>query len=193
MIYGATSADTDEKQQRRVIGFLQIEALPIQDIERSSPAAIERKRANGWQDKWTYGLPVVRAWRVDEPILLEKIAHTNYRPTAGQAITIWSPPLTDDEVDLALKIRVKEVRVFGEPELSETASRPTTLENAYQPSRAFPGSFGKRTAEYGDGAGRNKKDALVRSTRAVRVPTHFFPVLGSKLAKNGIVVFNPQR
>ncbi|TFW13996.1 hypothetical protein EGY25_01950 [Brevundimonas intermedia] len=66
-----------------MIGFLQIEARPIQDIDKASPAGMERKRQKGWSDRWTNAIPVVRAWRVDEPILLERIAPKTYRPEAG--------------------------------------------------------------------------------------------------------------
>jgi hypothetical protein len=151
MIYGASSGETAKAQRHRVLGFLQVEARAIQDVDKASPTATRNKKASGWQDKWTYALPVVRAWRVDEPILLERIARETYRPEAGQAIAIWSPPLLPYEVDLALKIRVTEVNVFGEPPLSNPEPKSIPLAKAYQPSRAFPGSFGKRTSNYEDG------------------------------------------
>lgn len=154
MIYGATSAETEKSHRNRVLGFLQVEARAIRDSEKASPAGMQRKRAKGWADKWTYALPVVRAWRVDEPILLERIAPTTYRPEAGQAIAVWSPPLLPEEADLALKIKVTEVSVFGEPPLPETALKRNPFGQAFQPSRAFPGSFGERTATYEDGPTR---------------------------------------
>ena len=84
---------------------------------------------------------VVRAWRVDEPILLERIAPKTYRPESGQAIAVWSPPLLPGEIDLALKIKVTEVSVFGEPQIPQTALQRNRL--GFHPSRAFPGSFGE--------------------------------------------------
>jgi hypothetical protein len=115
---------------------------------------MQRKSANGWQDKWTFAIPVVRAWRVDEPILLERIAPETYRPEAGQAIAVWSPPLLPKEVDLALKIKVTEVNVFGEPPLSGKELEKIPLGQTFQPSRAFPGAFGERSADYEDGPTR---------------------------------------
>jgi hypothetical protein len=50
-----------------------------------------------------------------------------------------------------LKIKVREVNVFGEPIVATTGSTDSPLEQAFKPSRAFPGSFGKRTATYEDG------------------------------------------
>ena len=96
-------------------------------------------------------IPVVRAWRSNESILLERIAPRTYRPEAGQAIAVSNPPLLPEEVDMALKIKVREVNVFGEPPLSETGPENGPLAQAFKPSRAFPGSFGKRTASYEDG------------------------------------------
>lgn len=151
MIYGAVSPETDKAQRNRVIGFLQVEARTIRDIDKSSAAGMQRKKENGWQEKWTYALPVVRAWRVEESILLERIAPETYRPEAGQAIAVWSPPLLQKEIDLALRINVTEVNVFGEPPLSEPASENQPLAVAFHPSRAFPGSFGERSSTYEDG------------------------------------------
>lgn len=151
MIYGAASASTNRVQRHRVLGFLQVEAEPIRDFEKASALGQERKLSNGWADKWTYALPVTRAWRATESILLERIAPTTYRPEAGQAIAVWSPPLLPDEVDRALRIKVSEVNVFGEEPIEETSSTPEVLAQSFSPSRAFPGSFGERTSTYEDG------------------------------------------
>jgi len=151
MIYGAVSAETHKSHRNRVLGFLQVEARAIRDTDKASSAGMQRKNANGWAGKWTYAIPVVRAWRVDEPILLERIAPRTYRPEAGQAIAVWNPPLLAEEIDLALKIKVTEVSVFGEPPLPETGLNQDPLGQAFRPSRAFPGSFGERTSTYEDG------------------------------------------
>ena len=151
MIYGASSAETEKAQRLRVLGFLQVQARRIQDREKASAAGMKRKKAKGWLNNWTYAIPVVRAWRVDESILLERIAQDTYRPEAGQAIAVWSPPLLPNEIDLALQIKVTEVNVFGEPDLAGSAPILTTLRQAFQPSCAFPVSFGERVASYEDG------------------------------------------
>jgi hypothetical protein len=151
MIYGASTAETARHHRNRVLGFLEVRVGAIRDTDKASRAAIQEKKARGWQDKWTYAIPVVRAWRVDEPLLLETIAPRTYRPEAGQAIAVWSPPLLPEEIDLALKINVTEVHVHGEPELPETALKNVRFAQAFRPSRAFPGSFGERSALYEDG------------------------------------------
>ncbi|UPA24486.1 hypothetical protein [Shinella oryzae] len=151
MIYGAASAETKKNERHRVLGFLQVEARPIRDVDKASPLGLKRKRDNGWAEKWSHALPVVRAWRVDEPMLLETIAPVTYRAEAGQAIAVWNPELTPSEIDLALKVKVTEVNVFGEPPVAETAVKKRPLAEVYQPSKALPGSFGERTSTYEDG------------------------------------------
>lgn len=154
MIYGASSAETNTSHRNRVIGFLQVAKQAIQDIDKASSEGMARKRARGWTDRWANAIPVTRAWRVDEPILLERVAPKTYRPEAGQSIAVWSPPLTPEEVELALKIKVTEVSVFGEPPLSGGALSRSPLGRAFTPSRAFPGGFGTRTVTYEDGPTR---------------------------------------
>src|SRR4051794_1718323 len=66
IIYGAVSSETEKSHRNRVVGFLQVEGRAIRDIDKASSTGMQRKRAKGWGDKWTYAIPVVRAWRVDE-------------------------------------------------------------------------------------------------------------------------------
>ena len=151
MIYGAASTETSKKERLRVLGFLQVEARPILDKDKASPIGMKRKHENGWAEKWCHALPVIRAWRVDEPMLLETIAPVTYRSEAGQAIAVWSPELTPSEIDLALKVKVTEVNVYGEPAVAQTAVKKKPLAEVFKPSKAFPGSFGERTSTYEDG------------------------------------------
>lgn len=151
MIYGASTAETDKSHRNRVLGFLQINAQAIRDKDKASTSGMKRKRDNGWEKKWTFAIPVKRAWRADESILLSRIAPDTYQPEAGQAIAVWNPPLLPEEVSQALKIRVTEVNVFGEPPISDGGLTKSALAQAFQPSHAFPGSFGERTSNYEDG------------------------------------------
>ena len=151
VIYGASSSETAKSQRNQVLGFLQVEKRAIRDVDKASPAGIKRKVDSGWRDKWTFAIPVVRAWRATESILLERIAPKTYRPEAGQAIAVWNPPLLPEEVHLALRIRVREVDVFGEPPVVNPQQAGVPLAKAFKPSRAFPGSFGRRTSVYEDG------------------------------------------
>ncbi|RYG86752.1 MAG: GIY-YIG nuclease family protein, partial [Alphaproteobacteria bacterium] len=48
MIYGAGKAETIASQRLRVLGFLQVDAVSIRDIDKASEAGMRRKRDNGW-------------------------------------------------------------------------------------------------------------------------------------------------
>lgn len=151
VIYGASSNETEKSNRNQVLGFLQVAKRAIRDIDKASAAEMQRKLDSGWRGKWTFAIPVVRAWRATESILLERIAPKTYRPEAGQAIAVWSPPLFPEEVDLALRIRVREVNVFGEPALADPQQVGVPFATAFKPSRAFRGSFGLRASLYEDG------------------------------------------
>ncbi len=151
LIYGAASAETTRVQRSRVMGFLQIDKEAIRDTDKSSALGMKRKLDAGWKDKWSYALPVRRAWRAEESILLEQIAFKTYRAEAGQAIAVWNPPLLPEEVEQALRIRVSEVNVFGEPPIELAKTEKVPLRDVFTPSRAFPGSFGESTVNREDG------------------------------------------
>ena len=117
MIYGAGSGSTSSSDVLKVLGFLQIDPTPIRDIDKSSARGLERKRLNGWADKWTYALPVRRAWRVTQAVRLDQVASETYQPEKGRAIAAWSPQVSENDKERALGLRVTEVSVFGEPPL----------------------------------------------------------------------------
>ncbi len=154
LIYGTSNSETAQHQRNRVLGFLQIEARAILDSDKCSTAALLNKKSKGWAEKWTFAVPVVRAWRVEESILLTTIAHTTYQAKAGQPIAVWNPRLLPEEVTQALKIKVTEVNVFGEPPINETFANQAALAHALQPSKAFPHASGDRIASYIDGPTR---------------------------------------
>lgn len=151
MIYGAGTKETEKSLRSYVLGFLQVDATPIWDHEKSSEASLQRKASLGWKDKWTYAIPVRRAWRCEEKVLIRSIAFRTYRPEAGQALGVWGAALDEDEVAKALKIRVTEVSVFGEPPIAANGLTEQTFGEEFSPSRAFPGSFGTHTITRNDG------------------------------------------
>lgn len=119
MIYGAGSGSTNPSDKLRILGFLQIEPTPIRDIDKASAKGLKRKEDNGWSDKWTYAIPVRRAWRVNTPARLDQIAFRTYQPEKGRAIAAWSPSIEPDEIEKAMALHVTEVPVYGEPDLVE--------------------------------------------------------------------------
>lgn len=114
MIYGAGSGSTASSDILRVLGFLQIDPTPIRDTDKASERGLERKRQNGWTDKWTYALPVCRAWRVTQTARLDQVASETYQPEKGRSIAAWSPQISEKDLQRALDLRVTEVPVFGE-------------------------------------------------------------------------------
>lgn len=154
MVYGAGTGETGQKDRHRVLGFLEIEAKAVRDVDRASEAGMARKRANGWVGRWSYALPVKRAWRVTQPVALEAIAFRTYRPEKGRAIAAWSPDLDAEEMEKAFDLQVREVPVFGEPELSDPAFSGPLRD-------AFPGKRGTQ------GSGRSFKDDFARFSALV--------------------------
>jgi hypothetical protein len=152
MIYGAGSKETERSLRSYVLGFLQVDARPIRDYEKSSAYSLKRKADRGWADKWTYAIPVRRAWCCEEKLMIRSIAFNTYRPEAGQALGVWGAELDEDEIAKALKIRVSEVNVFGEPPVAPGALIKRPFEEEFSPSRGFPGSFGSHVVTKVDGA-----------------------------------------
>ena len=60
MIYGSDTSHTKKAQRSYILGFLQIDAKPIRDIDKSSPESQKWKIDNGFQHRWTFGIPVRR-------------------------------------------------------------------------------------------------------------------------------------
>lgn len=151
MIYGASTVETEKSLRSYVLGFVEVEARPIRDYEKSSQLGLDRKRDAGWSDKWTYAIPVRRAWRAEEKMMIARIAFNSYRPEAGQALAVHGADLDQGEIAQALKIRVREVNVYGEPPLAEGDAPAIPFAEVFTPSKAFPGSAGERTALHEDG------------------------------------------
>ena len=107
MIYGASTAETEKSLRSYVLGFLEVEATPIRDYEKASEAGLKRKRDAGWADKWTYAIPVRRAWRAEEKVMISRIAFNSYRPEAGQALAVHGADLDDEEIAQALNRSLK--------------------------------------------------------------------------------------
>jgi len=147
LIYGSGTAETKKAERSCVLGFLQVDARAIRDVDKSSPEALKRKTDKGWEERWTYGIPVRRAWRAAELRTIRDIAFKTYRPEAGQALGVWGAAMEPDESAEALKIRVTEVNVYGEPPVSDGLVGEA-FEQVFTPSRAFQGSAGTRTSVY---------------------------------------------
>ena len=153
LIYGAGTGETPKAQQRQVLGVLQVDVEPIRDVDKASKEGMARKASHGWTDKWSYALPVRRAWRSAKAIPIDYVARETYNPSAGQAIATWSPELTDADVERVMKLEMVEVPVFGEPPLPEGYGRGPLIDS-FRPSPGVTPSFGEVTSTRIDGEHR---------------------------------------
>ena len=151
LIYGAASAETSKSERSYVLGFVQVDTNSIHDHEKSSEVGMTKKRESGYEGKWSKAIPVRRAWRAEEKVMISRIAFNSYRPEAGQSLATHGTDLDPDEILQALKIRVREVSVFGEPSVPEADVKVQPFAEVFKPSRAFPSSAGERASLYEDG------------------------------------------
>ena len=142
-IYGASTAETEKALRSYVLGFVEIEARPIRDTDKTSDLGLKTKRDNGWADRWSYALPVRRAWRTEEKAMIGRIAFNTYRPEAGQALAVHGAELDDAEIAEALKIKVREVSVFGEDPVMASRIPGHAIRGGFQALAGFPGEQGR--------------------------------------------------
>jgi len=78
LIYGAVDSLTDTDLQRQALGFMEVELERCRDVDRQNEGSRKWKLDHGFQDRWTYGLKVVRAWRVTNRVHIKTIAPKAY-------------------------------------------------------------------------------------------------------------------
>jgi hypothetical protein len=150
LIYGADQEQTERENRRQVLGFLEVEPTPITDVERSSDPNRLWKVENGWQNRWTHGVPVKRAWRINRRLEAHHLAQKTFDAHNPVLIASRGELLTPDEARLALSLPVTPVNVFGEPATSEDARAEATMASIVMPSRGVTPSFGPRSFEVED-------------------------------------------
>ena len=145
LIYGADQQQTRPEQRRQLLGFLEVEPTPIVDIERSSEAERRRKKENGWQDRWTYAVPVKRAWRVNRKIEAHNLARRTFETHNPVLIASRCELLTPNEANAALSLPVTPANVYGTPQLpvGDTIGE-SELRRLFAPSRGVKPTFGER-------------------------------------------------
>jgi hypothetical protein len=151
LIYGADAPETDTEDRRQALGFLEIDPLPITDSERSSPEGLRRKISSGWKDRWTYAVPVRRAWRVNRRIEVKHLAPTTYRPERARVIATRGELMAPEEIENVVKLPVSPVSVFGESPIEVSSEAEFPLRSVFKPSRGINPTFGTRTSEFEDG------------------------------------------
>jgi len=146
LIYGADAATTAPEKRHQALGFLEIEPVPISDVERMSAIGLQRKIDNGWQGRWTFACRVVRAAEVTRRISIDHIAPTTLVSNRARIIASRGELLTPEEAAVALSLPVRRLNVFGTPPLSDEV-----LQRQFQPSRGLEPTFGEFTSVRSDG------------------------------------------
>lgn len=150
LIYGAVESLTQPDLRSQALGFLEVTTERCIDKTRQSQGSIAWKREHGFEARWTYGIKVRRAWRVQNRVRIKTIAPKAYANKNRFERTTRAILLESDERRRALSHPVRQVNVFGEPRIAEIELGKGTLEKVLKPSRGIPPSFGSRSAEYED-------------------------------------------
>ena len=175
LIYGADQEHTPREQRRQVLGFLEVEALALTNAERSSEADQRRKLENGWQDRWSYAVPVRRAWRVTRTrIPVHHLARRTFETHNPVLIASRCELLMPEEAEAALNLPVSPVNVFGElPLLPEALASEAAIRDLLKPSRGVIPSFGDRIFSVEDDENRLYVLSLKGDTAAFLGRHHF--------------------
>jgi hypothetical protein len=151
LIYGADSENTEEHDRRQVLGILEIDPISIRDVDAMSEEGRRRKLTEGWQDRWTYAVPVLRAWRINRRIEVGHIAPVTYTHARARVIASRGELLTEAESASVYGLPVTAVSVFGRPPVSGAGPAELDLKAVFIPSRGLTPTFGSRESEYEDG------------------------------------------
>jgi len=148
LIYGTRGSRTDKDDRGRALGFLEVTPEAIDWRRVISPGAYRWKEESGVLEKWTFAMPVRRAWRVAPGQALadvEELAPTTYDRANVQNIATRGKLLTQAESRRALTLQVAETTVFGSG-AAPNAAEPL-LDDTYTPSRGLVAAPGKRAFE----------------------------------------------
>lgn len=183
LIYGAADDLTDKDQRQQALGFLEIELERCTDHERSHPDTLAWRRSHGFEDRWTHGIKVRRAWRVNNRVHIRNIAPQAYQNKHRFERTTRAMLLTPEERALALSHTVRQVNVYGESAIAEDELGAGPIGKLLKPSRGIPPSFGDRQSTYADG--ENSLYLMVFSEPAEFVLGRAGDHIGHALAKIG--------
>lgn len=149
LIYGADGEFASPANIGNVLGFIQVERRPIHYSERATEAAKKWLHKNNATHRWTFALPIRRAWRCIGEYELRQLAAYTFSVTEGRQRGSRGVILTDEETSQVLKLRVRPANVHLEERVYE-AEEPeaSPLFTFFMPSHALPPS-GPRTIEDG--------------------------------------------
>jgi T5orf172 domain len=146
LIYGADTAITAPEKRHQALGFLEVDSTPIRDTDRMSAIGLQRKADNDWLDRWTHAVPVIRAAEVTRRISIDHIASTTLTHRNARNIASRGMLLTPEEAEMAFRLPVRPLNVFGQPPLSEKE-----LAQEFTPSNGINPRFGQLIINRNDG------------------------------------------
>jgi T5orf172 domain len=152
LIYGADSPETERRLRGQALGLLEIDPQKAVDRDLMSPQAIADKVSRGWGDRWTFAVPVLRAWRVGRKISIQNAApNTDWR-RRGRVIASQAELMAESDAAAIFSWPVKEVPVWGNSIGAIADSAPEqTLQKSWLPSIGPKPTFGERVSNYEDG------------------------------------------
>lgn len=151
LIYGAVDDLTQTDLKSQALGFLEIELEHCEDRERMAQSAIDWKIENDFAERWTFGIKVRRAWRINNRVNIKMIAPNAYHNKNRFERTTRAMLLDAAEHRRALSHPVRQVNVFGEAPLADDDLGRGRMSTLLKPSRGVPPKSGKRTSNYEDG------------------------------------------
>ena len=151
LIYGADSPETERRLRGQALGLLEIDPQNATDRDLMSPQAIADKISRGWGDRWTFAVPVLRAWRVGRKISIQNVApNTDWRKR-GRVIASQAELMAEGDADAIFSWPVTEVPVWGSSNAIADDKLEQTLQQSLLPSIGPKPSFGERVSNYEDG------------------------------------------
>ena len=142
LIYGADGGYAKPPDIGRALGFIQVEKKPINSITRMSPKRLQWEKEQNLLDRWTYGLPIKKAWVCLPPLYeIRKLAAYTFSTTEGRIRGSRGVILTDDEAREVLKLKCRQENVYLEPPVCEGIELESgPLYSLFSPSNALPPS-----------------------------------------------------
>ena len=183
LIYGAVEGLTQPDLRSQALGFMEIKLEKCRDTDRQNEASRAWKIEHGFEDRWTYGVKVVRAWRIRNRVRIGTIAPKAYRSENRFERTTKAILLESDERRRALSHPVYQVNVYGEVPLAEEDLAASTMDEVLSPSRGIPPSFGNRASHHEDG--ENYLYLMMLTAKAEALLGRAGPHVGKALVKIG--------
>jgi hypothetical protein len=149
LIYGADSTTTAAQDRRQVLGVLEIVPEEIRDTERMSDTGRQRKADHGWAERWTYAVPVSRAWRFRQRVRVGDVFPDTYIPKNSRVLGSLGLLVSEREAENILGWPVVPVSVFDEHPIDPLPDT-TTFEQSWRPSAGPRPTFHRAESHFED-------------------------------------------